>query len=69
MPANAQTMSYVGEVPWHREGTAVHPSVTAKEMIIAAGQRLNRVWFGAEADLKTKALEEAVRVAVSNYTP
>lgn len=37
MPANVQTMSYVGEVPWHRQGTAVPPSVTAKEMIKAAG--------------------------------
>ena len=30
------------------------------------GQRLNRVWFGAGADLKMKALEEAVRLAASN---
>ena len=31
-----------------------------------AGQRSNRVWFGAGADLKMKALEETVRIASSN---
>jgi phage/plasmid-like protein (TIGR03299 family) len=37
MPANVETMAYVGEVPWHRQGKSVPPNVTAEEMIRAAG--------------------------------
>ena len=37
MPANVETMAYVGEVPWHGQGKPVPPDVTAKEMIQAAG--------------------------------
>lgn len=37
MPANVETMAYVGEVPWHGQGRRVPPDVTAKEMIRAAG--------------------------------
>lgn len=37
MPANVQTMAYVGAVPWHGQGTPVPPQVSAGEMIQAAG--------------------------------
>ncbi len=37
MPANVDTMAYVGEVPWHGQGKPVPPQVTASEMIQAAG--------------------------------
>ncbi len=37
MPANVQTMAYVGEVPWHGLGTPVDRNVHANEMIKAAG--------------------------------
>ena len=37
MPANVETMAYVGEVPWHGQGAEVPPSVSAGEMIRAAG--------------------------------
>ena len=37
MPANVETMAYVGEKPWHGQGKPVPPNVTAKEMIQAAG--------------------------------
>lgn len=37
MPANVETMAYVGKVPWHGQGKPVPPDVTAKEMIQAAG--------------------------------
>jgi phage/plasmid-like protein (TIGR03299 family) len=36
MPANVETMAYVGTVPWHGQGKQVPPTVTAKEMIQAA---------------------------------
>ena len=36
MPANVETMAYVGEVPWHGQGTPVPPGVTAAQMIQAA---------------------------------
>lgn len=37
MPANVETMAYVGEAPWHGQGEPVPPNVTAEEMIRAAG--------------------------------
>lgn len=37
MPANVQTMSYVGQRPWHGLGTEVPPMVHSSEMIHAAG--------------------------------
>ena len=37
MPANVETMAYVGEVPWHGQGNRVPPHVTSGEMIHAAG--------------------------------
>lgn len=37
MPANIDTMAYVGAVPWHGLGTPVPPSVSSEEMIRAAG--------------------------------
>lgn len=37
MPANVQTMAYVGEKPWHQQGTEVPETVSAAEMICAAG--------------------------------
>lgn len=37
MPANVQTIAYVGEVPWHGLGKPVPPTVRAAEMIRAAG--------------------------------
>jgi phage/plasmid-like protein (TIGR03299 family) len=37
MPANVETMAYVGEVPWHGQGTPVPAHVTAEQMIKAAG--------------------------------
>lgn len=37
MPANVETMAYVGEKPWHGQGKAVPANVPAKEMIKAAG--------------------------------
>ncbi|MBW6486417.1 MAG: DUF932 domain-containing protein [Syntrophobacterales bacterium] len=37
MPANVDTMAYVGEVPWHKQGKPVPPNVTAEQMIRAAG--------------------------------
>lgn len=37
MPANVETMAYVGEVPWHEQGTPVPHSVDASAMIRAAG--------------------------------
>ena len=37
MPANGQTIAYVGEVPWHGLGKPVSFTVRAAEMIRAAG--------------------------------
>jgi len=37
MPANVETMAYVGKVPWHGQGKSVPPDVNAEEMIQAAG--------------------------------
>lgn len=37
MPANVETMAYVGKPPWHGQGERVPPDVTAEEMIRAAG--------------------------------
>lgn len=37
MPANVETMAYVGEVPWHGQGTSVPPDVNSERMICAAG--------------------------------
>lgn len=37
MPANVETMAYVGAVPWHGQGTRVPPNVASEEMIRAAG--------------------------------
>jgi phage/plasmid-like protein (TIGR03299 family) len=37
MPSNVQTMAYVGEVPWHGQGSKVPPGVNAGQMIQAAG--------------------------------
>lgn len=37
MPANVQTMAYVGKVPWHGLGTRVEGTIRSKEMISAAG--------------------------------
>lgn len=37
MPANVQTMAYVGEVPWHGLGETVEKVVHAEEMMSAAG--------------------------------
>ena len=37
MPANVETMAYVGEVPWHKQGTLVPPEINAAQMIQAAG--------------------------------
>lgn len=39
MPANVQTMAYVGEVPWHGQGVRVREMglANAAEMIVAAG--------------------------------
>jgi phage/plasmid-like protein (TIGR03299 family) len=37
MPAKVQTMAYYGDVPWHGLGKEVPKSVTAEEMIRAAG--------------------------------
>lgn len=37
MPANVDTMAYVGQTPWHGQGKRVPAEVTAKEMIRAAG--------------------------------
>jgi phage/plasmid-like protein (TIGR03299 family) len=37
MPANVQTMAYVGEVPWHGLGKLVPSGVHACEMMTAAG--------------------------------
>jgi phage/plasmid-like protein (TIGR03299 family) len=37
MSANVQTMAYYGDEPWHGLGTEVPKSVTAEEMIRAAG--------------------------------
>lgn len=37
MPANVETMAYVGKTPWHGQGKPVPADVTAKEMIQAAG--------------------------------
>ena len=34
---NVETMAYVGEVPWHKQGNKVPPHVTSGEMIRAAG--------------------------------
>ncbi len=36
MPANVQTMAYVGEVPWHGQGNRVPPNVSSDQMIRAA---------------------------------
>jgi phage/plasmid-like protein (TIGR03299 family) len=36
MPANVESMAYVGEVPWHGQGTSVPADVSAEEMIRAA---------------------------------
>lgn len=32
-----ETMAYAGEVPWHRQGIKVDPTLSAEEMMIAAG--------------------------------
>ena len=37
MPANVQTMMYVGEKPWHGLGTKLDNPVTSEKAIIAAG--------------------------------
>lgn len=37
MPANVQTMAYVGKEPWHGLGTRVRQDVHADAMIVAAG--------------------------------
>lgn len=37
MPANVDTMAYVGETPWHGLGEKVKHGVHAEEMIVAAG--------------------------------
>ncbi len=37
MPANVETMAYVGKEPWHGQGTRVPPTISAIEMIRAAG--------------------------------
>ena len=37
MPANVESMAYVGKVPWHGQGKPVPPDVSAIEMIKAAG--------------------------------
>lgn len=37
MPANVQTMAYVGDVPWHGQGKEVPAGVHATEMMQAAG--------------------------------
>lgn len=37
MPANVETMAYYGDVPWHGLGKSVPATVTADEMIHAAG--------------------------------
>lgn len=37
MPANVQTMAYVGKEPWHGLGTRVGQGVHADAMIVAAG--------------------------------
>jgi phage/plasmid-like protein (TIGR03299 family) len=37
MPANIETMAYIGATPWHGQGKSVPPDVTANEMIRAAG--------------------------------
>jgi phage/plasmid-like protein (TIGR03299 family) len=36
MPANVQSMAYVGEVPWHGQGNRVPPHIRSDEMIEAA---------------------------------
>lgn len=36
MPANVETMAYVGEKPWHGQGNSVPPTVSSAEMIKAA---------------------------------
>jgi len=37
MPANVETMAYVGEVPWYEQGSRVPPEIGASDMIRAAG--------------------------------
>ena len=37
MPANVESMAYVGEMPWHRQGTKVAEGVTAQEMLEQSG--------------------------------
>jgi phage/plasmid-like protein (TIGR03299 family) len=37
MTANVEAMAYVGDVPWHGQGTPVPPGVSAAKMIQAAG--------------------------------
>jgi phage/plasmid-like protein (TIGR03299 family) len=37
MPANVETMAYVGEMPWHKQGRPVPPHISAAQMIQAAG--------------------------------
>ena len=37
MPANVQTMAYVGKEPWHGLGRRVPEAVHADAMIVAAG--------------------------------
>jgi len=63
-----ETLAYVGEVPWHKLGTAVLLCVRANEMVHkardeSAHRRLDRVGLARGADLDVRALNKAPRLA------
>lgn len=70
MPANVETMMYVGEVPWHNLGESVASLATAKEAIVASGLDWDVVLTPMTMDVDGKTVpvpnKRAVRRATDN---